>query len=162
VIPDPGRAVGGGLSTITLAATSKSAWGERDFRSASKYDPGIDTRPMLGMDPPDRLGLIVASERLAVKDNLPFSVRGGKLVVFGSGDLAANSRIDQGNFSIFLNAVNWAVDRDRQLSIPPRPIERFQLTLSAAAFAKLRYSLLLGLPGGTLLLGLLVYWTRRA
>jgi ABC-type uncharacterized transport system involved in gliding motility auxiliary subunit len=162
VIPDPGRSVGGGLNAITLAATSKSAWGERDFRSASKFDPGIDTRPLPGMDPPDRLGLIVASERLAVKDNLPFSVRGGKLVVFGSGDLAANSRIDQGNFAIFLNAVNWAVDRDRQLSIPPRPIERFQLTLSAAAFAKLRYALLLGLPGATLLLGLLVYWTRRA
>jgi hypothetical protein len=162
VIPDPGRTVGGGLSAITLAATSRSAWGERDFRSASKYDPGIDTRPLPGMDPPDRLGLIVASERLAVRDNLPFSVRGGKLVVFGSGHLAANSRIDQGNFAIFLNAVNWAVDRDRQLSIPPRPIERFQLTLSAAAFAQLRYALLLGLPGGTLLLGLLVYWTRRA
>lgn len=162
VMPDPGRTIGGGLNTVTLAATSKSAWGERDFRSASKYDPGIDTRPLPGMDPPDRLGLIVASERLAVRDNLPFSVRGGKLVVFGTGDLPANSRIDQGNFAIFLNAVNWAVDRDRQLSIPARPVERFQLSLSAADFTKLRYTLLLALPGGAMLLGLLVYWTRRA
>jgi len=162
VMPDPGRTIGGGLNTVTLAATSKSAWGERDFRSASKYDPGIDTRPLPGMDPPDRLGLIVASERLAVRDNLPFSVRGGKLVVFGTGDLPANARIDQGNFAIFLNAVNWAVDRDRQLSIPARPVERFQLSLSAADFTKLRYTLLLALPGGAMLLGLLVYWTRRA
>lgn len=162
VMPDPGRTIGGGLNTVTLAATSKSAWGERDFRSASKYDPGIDTRPLPGMDPPDRLGLVVASERLAVRDNLPFSVRGGKLVVFGTGDLPANSRIDQGNFAIFLNAVNWAVDRDRQLSIPARPVERFQLSLSAADFTKLRYTLLLALPGGAMLLGLLVYWTRRA
>jgi hypothetical protein len=161
VIPDPGRAMGGGLNTVTLAATSKSAWGERDFRSASRFDPGIDTRPLPGMEPPDRLGLIVASERVSVRDNLPFSVRGGKLVVFGSGDLAANARIDQGNFAIFLNAVNWAVDRDRQLSIPPRPVERFQLSISAADFARLRYALLLALPGGALLLGLLVYWTRR-
>ena len=162
VMPDPGRTIGGGLNTVTLAATSKSAWGERDFRSASKYDPGIDTRPLPGMEPPDRLGLIVASERLAVRDNLPFSVRGGKMVVFGSGDLAANARIDQGNFAIVLNAVNWAVDRDRQLSIPARPVERFQLSLSAADFTKLRYTLLLALPGGAMLLGLLVYWTRRA
>ncbi|MBI5693847.1 MAG: GldG family protein [Verrucomicrobia bacterium] len=164
VIPDPGRSLGGGLSTVTLAATSLTAWGERSLRAGSlpRYDPGIDTRPIPGMDPPDRLGIAVASERLGVRDNLPFSVRGGKLVVFGTGDLIANSRVDRGNLAIFLNAVNWTVDRDRQLSIPPRPVERFQLTLSAADFTRLRYTLLLVLPGSTLLLGLLVYWTRRA
>jgi hypothetical protein len=164
VIPDPGRSLGTTLRTVTLAATSPTAWGERDFRRgiAPKYDPGIDTRPLPGMDPPDRLGVIVASERLGVRDNLPFSVRGGKLVVFGTGDLIANGRIDQGNLAVFLNAVNWTVDRDRQLSIPSRPVERFQLSLSAADFSRLRYALLLILPGSALLLGLLVYWTRRA
>jgi hypothetical protein len=40
-------------------------------------------------------------------------------------------------------------------------VERFQLTLSAADFSRLRYTLLLALPGAALLLGLLVYWTRR-
>jgi hypothetical protein len=163
VIPDPGRSLGGGLHAVALAATSPTAWGERSFRAGvlPKYDPGIDTRPLPGMEPADRLGVIVASERLGVRDNLPFSVRGGKLVVFGTGDLIANARIDQGNLAIFLNAVNWTVDRDRQLSIPPRPVERFQLMLSAADFSRLRYTLLLGLPGCALLLGLLVYWTRR-
>ena len=163
VIPDPGRSLGGGLHAVTLAATSTTAWGERSYRSGTlpKYDPGIDTRPLPGLDPPDRLGVIVASERLGVRDNLPFSVRGGKLVVFGTGDLIANSRVDFGNLAIFLNAVNWTVDRDRQLSIPSRPVERFQLTLSTADFTRLRYTVLLGLPGCALLLGLLVYWTRR-
>jgi hypothetical protein len=162
VMPDPGRSLSSGLNTVTLAATSTSAWGERDFRSAAKFDAGVDTRPLRGMEPPDRLGVIVASERLAVRDNLPFSVRGGKLVVFGTGDLVSNSRIDQANFAVFLNAVNWTVDRDRQLSVAPRPIQRFQLTLSAADFSRLRYALLLVLPGAAMFLGLLVYWSRRA
>lgn len=164
VMPDPGRSTAGGLNTVTLAATSTTAWGERDFRSGvtPKYDPGIDTRPIPGLDPPDRLGLIVASERLAVRDNLTFSVKGGKLVVFGTGDLVANGRIDNHGLSVFLNAVNWTVDRDRQLNIPSRPVERFQLALSAAEFAQLRYALVLVLPGAALLLGLVVYWTRRS
>jgi hypothetical protein len=165
VLPDPGRAVGGGLNTITVAATSTTAWGERGgFRVGQipRYDPGVDTRPLPGMEPADRLGVIVASERLAVRDNLPFSVRGGKLVVFGTGDLVANGRIDNASLLLTLNAVNWGVDRDHQLAIPPRPIERFQLALSAADFTRLRYALLLGLPGAALILGLIVYWTRRA
>lgn len=164
VMPDPGRALGSGLNTMTIAATSKTAWGERDFRPGvpAKYDPGIDTRPLPGFDPPDRLGVIVASERLGVRDNLPFSVPGGKLAVFGTGDLVSNARIDNSSLAVFLNAVNWSVDRDHQLNIPPRPIERLQLALSSSEFMKLRYSLLLGLPGATLLLGLLVYWTRRS
>ncbi len=114
------------------------------------------------MDPPDRLGVVVASERLAVRDNLPFSVPGGKLVVFGNGDLVTNGRLDNASLLVALNAVNWAVDRDHQLAIAPRPIERFQLSLTATDFTRLRYALLLALPGGALLLGLLVYWTRRA
>jgi hypothetical protein len=165
VIPDPGRTLGNGLNTVTLAATSTTAWGERGgFRAGElpRYDPGVDTRPIPGMDPPDRLGVIVASERLAVRDNLPFSVKGGKLVVFGIGDLVANGRLDTAALLISLNAVNWCVDRDHQLAIPARPIERFQLSLSASDFTRLRYALLLVLPGGALLLGLLVYWTRRA
>jgi ABC-type uncharacterized transport system involved in gliding motility auxiliary subunit len=164
VMPDPGRSTSGGLNTVTIAATSTTAWGERDFRPGvvPKYDPGIDTRPLPGLDPPDRLGIIVASERLAVRDNLQFSVKGGKLVVFGTGDLIANGRIDNHGLSVFLNAVNWTVDRDRQLNIPSRPVERFQLALSAAEFSQLRYALVLVLPGAALLLGLVVYWTRRS
>lgn len=164
VRPDPGRSLGGGLTTLTLAATSTTAWGERSYRDrvVPRYDPGIDIRPIPGMDPKDRLGVITAAERVAVREGLDFTVRGGRLVVFGSGDLIANARIaNVGNQSVFLNAVNWTVDQDTQLNIPARPIERFQLSLSAGELAKLRYALLFALPGVAALLGLAVYWTRR-
>jgi hypothetical protein len=165
VFPDPARASGSGLNIATLAATSPNAWGERGGSSPGtfpRFDPGVDIRPMAGFEPPNGLGVIVASERLAVRDNLPFSVRGGKLVVFGTGELITNGRIDDASLRIMLNAVNWCVDRDHALAIPPRTIERFHLALSARDFARLRYALLLALPGGALLLGALVYWTRRA
>ena len=72
-----------------------------------------------------------------------------------------NRIVNAGNLNIFLNAVNWTVDRDTQLNVPARPIERFQLALSADVFLKLRYALLFVLPGIAALLGLAVYWTRR-
>ena len=114
------------------------------------------------MEPRDHLGVVVASERVSVRDNLPFSVRGGRVVVFGTGELIANDRIAlEANENIFLSAVNWTVDRDSQFNIPARPIERFQLSLSAGELTRLRYSLLLALPSAAALLGLIVYWTRR-
>jgi hypothetical protein len=162
VRPDPGRSAGNGLTTVALAATSKTAWGERLGRAANPRNPG-NIHPLPGMSPPERLGVVVASERVGVRDKLPFSVRGGRMVVFGTGDLIANTRLGLvGNWNIFLGAVNWSVDRESQLNIPARPIQRFQLSLSADSLLNLRYTLLLALPAGAALLGLLVYWTRRS
>jgi ABC-type uncharacterized transport system involved in gliding motility auxiliary subunit len=163
VRPDPGRAAGNGLTTITLAATSTEAWGEVDFlHFPYTYTRDADIRPRPGMEPKDRLGVIVAAEKVAAREGLAFSVRGGRIVVFGTGDLITNKYIAvAGNQNIFLGAVNWTVDRDTQLNIPARPVERFQLSLSAGDLAKLRYALLFALPGAAALLGLIVYWTRR-
>ncbi|MSU23816.1 MAG: ABC transporter [Opitutus sp.] len=160
--PDPTRSASNGLNTVALAAASPAARGDRDYRNRTgpKADP---IRPLPGLEGRDGLGVIVASEKVAVKDNLPFSVRGGRLVVFGTGDFVDNERLGSaGNFTVFLGAINWTVDRDAQLSIPPRQIERFRLSLSAGDLLNLRYALLLALPGASLLLGLLVYWTRRS
>ena len=98
----------------------------------------------------------------SVVDEATFSVRGGRVVLFGGADFVANGRLSNtGNLGVFLNAVNWTTDRDTQLNIPPRPIERFQLSLSQDELVRLRYSLLLGVPGAAALFGLIVYWTRR-
>ncbi len=104
---------------------------------------------------------MVISERLKPAD-LDLSVKGGRLAVIGTADLVTNDRIiNVGNLNLFLATVNWAVERDTQLNIPVRPIERFQLALSAEELTRLRVGLLLGVPGLVALLGLVVYWTRR-
>lgn len=159
---DPGRSSASSLAVVPLAATSTTAWGEVAYARPPAVRDVNDIRPMKGIPPEDRLSVAVASERGSNRDKLPFSVRGGRLVVFGAGDFVSNQRIAyEGNLPILLGAVNWTVDRDPQINVPPRPVERFQLALSAGEFMKLRYALLLGLPGATLFLGLIVYWTRR-
>ena len=163
--PDPGRKLGADLTVTTLAVTNDTAWGEVSYRlhTAPEYNPGYDIkndRP--GLEPNGRLALIMASERVSARAGLDFSVRGGRLVVFGSGDLIANNRISgAGNLNIILGAVNWTVDRDTQFNIPVRPIDRYSLSLSAGDLVRLRRSLLFILPGIALFLGLVVYWTRR-
>ena len=152
---DIGRSADDGLSVKKLIASSPTAWGESSYRLRIRpeFTPGQDLR--------GRLGVLVSSERLKPA-NLPLSVLGGRLAVFGTADLVTNNRIiNGGNFPLFLNTVNWAVDRDTQLNIPARPIERFQLSLSQEELVRLRLGLFLIVPGIVALLGIFVYWTRR-
>lgn len=152
---DIGRSADDGLSVKKLVASSPTAWGESSYRLRTRpeYTPGQDLR--------GQLGVLVISERLKPA-NLPLSVPGGRLAVFGTADLITNNRIiNGGNFPVFLNTVSWAVDRDTQLNIPARPIERFQLSLSQEELVRLRLGLFLVVPGAVALLGIFVYWTRR-
>lgn len=163
VCPDPSRSAGSGLTITTLAATSPSAWGEVGTRIGlpAKFNNPGNTHPLSGMKPEHQLGVAVASERVAPRGNLAFSVRAGRVVVFGSGDFVANQRLGGGNEEVFLSSVNWAVERDRQLNVPARPIERYQLSISAAELNRLNYTLWFVVPGIAALLGIIVYWTRR-
>jgi hypothetical protein len=89
-------------------------------------------------------------------------VRGGRLAVLGTADLVTNNRmVTIGNLNLFLATVGWAVEKDTQLNIPPRPIQRFQLALSQEELIRLRLGLFLIVPGAVALLGIFVYWTRR-
>jgi hypothetical protein len=158
VSEDIGRAADDGLDVKTLVATMPTAWGEKSYgqRMPADYTPGVDLR-----NTKNGLGVFVVSERVKPA-NLPLSVRGGRLAVFGTADLVTNNRIiNIGNLNLFLATVNWAVDRDTQLNIPARPIQRFQLALSQEELTRLRLGLMLGVPGIVALLGIVVYWTRR-
>ena len=153
---DIGRSPDDGLKVQKLIATGDTAWGERSYRlhMPAAYTPGQDLK--------GQLGVMVISERLKPANNLPLSVRGGRLVVFGTADLVTNNRIiTVGNLNLFLATVNWSVDRDTQVNIPARPIQRFQLTLSQEELVHLRLGLFLVVPGVAALLGIIVYWTRR-
>ncbi len=165
VRPLPGRPAEAGLTVVTLAATSTTAWGEIDYRQRGiqPFTPGVDIKSLPQMEPPNRLGVAVASEKVAVRGSLPFSVPGGRIVVIGTGDMISNARItNTGSEGMFLGAVNWTVGRDTTLNVPSRPIDRFQISLSAGELARLRYTLMLALPGIAALLGLAVYWARRS
>ncbi len=156
VTEDKGRSPDDGLNVNVLMATNDTAWGETSYRLRlpAAYTPGQDLT--------GQLGVMVVSERLKPANNLPLSVRGGRLAVVGTADLVTNNRISYGgNLNLFLATVSWTVDRDTQLNIPPRPIQRFQLALSRDELMRLRLGLYLVVPGIVALLGLVVFWTRR-
>lgn len=152
---DPGRPIGDSLQALALIGTSETSWGQRHHnqRSEARFNPDIDI--------PGPLSVAVVSER-RIASNLPIEIPGGRLIVFGAADFAANSRINAlGNLTLMLNAINWATDRDRMVSVPPRPIETIQLVLSRQDTNRLRFTTLILFPGMAALCGVIIYWIRR-
>lgn len=143
-------------SSVSAAGTSQpTSWGERDYR---KPPYRFDIRRG-DIDGPVSLGAV--SERTA-GTRLGVSIPGGRLVVIGSGDIATNAQLENGgNKPFLLNTVNWLIDRDVMLNIPPRPISEFRLKATPPDLAVVgRYFLLF--PIGFALLGMLVsYWRKR-
>lgn len=156
--PATAALLGGSFQPRLRIGSARTVEVNTPFAAANGLDDVV-----LASLPPAGSGLAVAAAHAAPRDNLPFSVRNGRLIVIGSGDLFDNARIArQGALDFLLGCVNWMADRDRELNIPARPLERFQLSLSARELANLRYSLMFAVPGAAALLGVIVYWTRRS
>jgi len=116
--------------------------------------------------PTDRTGelpLAVAVEKGGVE-----GVKGDRgatrIVVVGESSFLGNQLIESlANRDFASLSVNWLLDRGMLMGgIGPRPITEYRLMMSREQVRSLRWILLGAIPGGVLLIGLLVWFRRRA
>jgi ABC-type uncharacterized transport system involved in gliding motility auxiliary subunit len=159
---------------VTLIGSSPEAWGETDLS-----DPRRDEGDLAGPVP---LGVVVEPEGAGGDDGFSGedmfgedepevadgadAADGGdsfRLVVLGDSDLVTDQILGQnfGNQVLLTAAVNWLVERQTLVGIPPREKERVGLTLSSAELRGIYLLALVALPGFGLLAGLFVYSRRR-
>ena len=152
---DEGSAPDSTLGVWQLVFSSDAAWGETDLtRRPVRFDPDRDqAAPVCA---------VVAAER-ATGIRQGVGGVGGRLVVVGTSEIAANQRLERGGNQAFLTqAAAWLSDRDRAVSLPARGEGEFQLTATAADFWALavRFALV---PLAVLAVGLAVsVWRRRS
>lgn len=142
------------LTTVPLFASSESAWSEAAYKADGPpaFDPESDLK---GPVPLAAVASRGAARQLGIR------VAGGRMAVFGSPGLFSNERLSSlGNRTLFFNSLNWLLDRENHLSIPPRPIQTFQLAASRRELQSLALLFFL-VPFGVAFFGLLVHWIRR-
>jgi hypothetical protein len=106
--------------------------------------------------------LMVAVERGAIQ-GITADRGATRIVVVGESQFLANNAIDyEANRDFARNAVNWLLNRDVLVQgIGSRPIKEYQITMTTAELATVRWLMLAGFPGGVLFLGFLVWLRRR-
>ncbi len=152
---DEGSAPDSTLSVWQLVFSSDAAWGETDLvRRPVKFEADHDQ--------PGPVCLASAAQR-ATGIRKDVGVVGGRLVVVGTSQIAANQRLSRGgNRAFATQCVAWLTDRDRAVSLPDRTEGEYQLNATAADFwaLALRFSLI---PVAVLAVGLAVsLWRRRS
>lgn len=104
--------------------------------------------------------LAVAVEKGKIK-NVSADRGTTRIVVVGDSLLWDNQMLDQyGNRDFASLAVNWLLDRSELLAIQHHPIKEYKLTMTKSQLTTVIWLMVAGMPGGVLLVGLLV-WARR-
>jgi len=146
-----GQGTAPGFKLAELLKTSGDGWGETDLAHLEKVDKGAG-------DVTGPVPLGVAVEKEATGGAKPF-----RLVVVGDSDFASNQLV-QGNpaNAVFLaNTLNWLVQREALLTIPPKKTESVHLSLTGDQLRSVELLTLLLLPGSAVLLGSYVWMRRR-
>ncbi len=150
------RADGAGAdkpAVAALATCSAMGWAEFD-----PDDPAVHFDPQV--DVPGPVPVAVAIERGPVP-GVHVQIRPTRLVVFGDSDFASNGGLMGANADLFLNSVNWLLDREELLSMAPMAFEEIRLVMDARQLRNLFWIVAVIWPLVVAALGLWVAWRRR-
>jgi ABC-type uncharacterized transport system involved in gliding motility auxiliary subunit len=157
-----------GVQATDLVKTSGSSWGETNVDD-------VFTKGVARLDDADKKGPV--SVAVAVTASLkdmgitpPAPAEGQKaasearLVVVGTPRFADNGTWMQYrlNGDLFLNAVGWLVGQEELVSIRSRSVRASRADLSSSQGTQLFYLSVLVMPELLVVLGIVVWWRRRA
>ena len=138
-----------------LALSSDSSWSEsQPDQSPAKYDEGTD----------DQLGpasLAVAVEKGSSTGRLDMQIRPARIIVFGDSGFVSNGGLTGGDTSLFMSSLNWLLDREQLMAIPPKELEDTRLQLTRNDIRTLLLCIVWGIPLLAAVPGILLWIVRR-
>jgi len=140
-----------------LASCTEEGWLETDMKD---WPPRFDSKT-------DRRGIIpiaVAVERGPVS-GIDVELKPARLVVVGDSLFVANDALREGvggNEDFFLSTVNWLLERESLMAITPKKTYELRLDMDRDQVRKVFLLLVVAIPGFVVLMGLVVWFRRKA
>ena len=132
------------LRLTGLLAAPEGFWGE------TEYNPGDRTTVPMFDPKKDHMGpltLGVAVERGGSADP-KVKLETSRMVVFGNGDFLTDKglQIGQASLELALNSINWLLNRENLISIPPKVKEKQSLKLTDTQVSTIRWWVMVFIP----------------
>jgi hypothetical protein len=154
--PDAVRAQN--IKVEPLLQAIKGFWGETDYKSIEE-----GTAPTLDPDKDKQAPLFIAAtvEKGAVGDQR-VQVGAARMIVVGNARFVRADSMNEANANLFLSSLNWLLAREQLIGIAPKQAKTFTLNLPENQVQTIFWTATLAIPGFFALLGVLVWWRRRA
>ncbi|MFP6906317.1 MAG: GldG family protein [Verrucomicrobiota bacterium] len=149
---------------VPLMSNSKAGWWEKDLQEDPPvFTPGEDVPGPVCFAAAIEKGAVALPGKPAVEDDtVEVELETTRLVVVGDSAFGSNLHRSGGSIAFFLNSINWLIDRQQLISIPPKEVRKFKLVIQKPDLDRLFFTVVGGLPGMVALLGFLVWWRRRS
>ena len=156
---DAQRVAAANIHLAPLAQAEKGYWGETDYYS--------DDETLLQFDPAKDKGeplTIAASVEKGGSADERVQINSARLVVVGNSTFIQNNALtqDQQGLDFVSASLNWLLSREQMIGIAPKIPQTLTFSLDEKALSSLRWVILVLLPLVPALLGLVVWWRRRA
>jgi ABC-type uncharacterized transport system involved in gliding motility auxiliary subunit len=139
-----------------LVSNTADGWLEFDPRQVPpKFDPGVD---LAGPVP-----LALAVEKGPIT-GIDVEISPTRLAIFGESVFVSNEALQHGvggNADLFMNAVNWLLERESLIAVSPRDPDILSLALSRSQLRMAYFIIVLGIPLEVILIGLVVMIRRK-
>ncbi len=140
---------------LPLVSCSGKGWEEMDLTGTAVFDAGFDSA---GPVP-----IAVAVEKGPVI-GIDVEIKPTRMVVIGDSDFISNGGLADGgggNEYLFMSSINWLVEREALMAIPPRPPGELRLAMNGRQMRIVLAVIALAGPGVLTLLGVFVLVRRR-
>lgn len=136
-----------------LVLSSPEGWAEFDPSTASpRFDPEVDL--------PGPLAIAAAIERGPLA-GVHVQFQPVRLVVFGDASFVSNGGLAGANADLFLNAVNWLLERPDSLAPGPDPLPNGRVLMPLPVRRLFSAIIALGFPALAAIAGLVAAFCRR-
>jgi ABC-type uncharacterized transport system involved in gliding motility auxiliary subunit len=152
------------VQNTELAKTGPSSWAETDLAMLKQGRASFDSlKDTMGPIPVAMVSTI-QHETEEAKDGQDAprpTPRPARIVVFGDSDFAGNSYVNlSGNQDLFMNALSWLAEEEDLIAIRPKELNSQPVVLSYAESRVIFWASVVLLPGGVLIIGIVVLRRR--
>jgi hypothetical protein len=148
------------ISPAPLIVAADGFWGETDFGDATGDPPAGETMdPIKDTAPP--LSIAASVTRGAANDDR-FAAETSRMVVIANTDFLEPDRQRAENIDFLASTANWLVHRDSLTGLSPRSIGTYKLPLLDAQVSFINRLNLVFAPAAFLIIGGIIFSTRRS
>ena len=157
---DQGRETMSRGHIVPLLQSGEGFWGAVDYTGGDDKKVFFDPKK----DHIGPLNLALAVEQGGVEDKR-VKVDSSRLVIVGNAELLGDNayRTSEGvSGDLTVNILNWLLDREDMIGIPPKEKKNVTLSLDDKQLRNIALGVMVFLPGIVAFLGLISFWQRRS